>query len=106
MERRHYCVYNQTNECFLSLGVTREDHGFARIKGLLGARTPRYDEGNWVSHLKMGYLFRLFSTRDLVFLDEKHRVVRTIESFPPFRLAPVGPDIASVLALPVHTIDS
>jgi hypothetical protein len=106
MERRQYCVYNQTSECFLSLGVTRDDRGFARIKGILGARMPRYDEGNWISDPKRGYLFRLFSSRDLVFLDEKHRVVRAIESFPRFRLEPVGPEVASVLALPVHTIDS
>jgi hypothetical protein len=106
MESRQYCVYNQTSECFLSLGVTPEDRGFARFKGLLRLRAPRYDEVHWVSRPKGVHLFRFFSSRDLLFLDAKHRVVRAIESFPPFRFVPVGKSIASVLELPVHTIDS
>src|SRR5258708_1442716 len=69
MDKRQYCVYNQTSECFLSLGVTREDRGFARFKGLLRGRAPRYDEGFWLSRPKGVHLLRLFSSRDLVFLD-------------------------------------
>lgn len=106
MEKRQYCVYNQTNECFLSLGVTRGDRGFARFKGLLKGRPSRYDEGHWLSRPKGVHLLRLFSSRDLVFLDAKHRVVRAIESFPPFRFVPIGKNVASVVELPVHTIDS
>jgi hypothetical protein len=48
----------------------------------------------------------LFSSRDLVFLDDKHRVVGAIESFPPCRVVPVDETVASVLALPVRTIYS
>ena len=106
MDKRQYCVYNQTSECFLSLGVTREDRGFARFKGLLRGRAPRYDEGNWLSRPTGVHLFRFFSMRDLVFLDAKHRVLQAIESFPPFRFVPIGKNVASVLELPVHTIDS
>lgn len=101
-----YCVYNQTSECFLSLGVTPDDSTLADLKGLLGGRAPRYDEGKWVAHPKRVHLFRLFSSRDLVFLDDKHCVVRTIESFPALRFAPVAANTTSVLALPLHTISS
>jgi hypothetical protein len=59
-----------------------------------------------MSRPKGRHLFRLFSSRDLIFLDEKHCVVEAIESFPPFRLAPISPNVESVLALPVRTIDS
>src|SRR6201995_4184688 len=106
MEKRQYCVYNQTSECFLSLGVTHEDRGFARVKGFLRGRAPRFDEGQWLSRPTGFHLLRLFSSRDLVFLDAKHRVVRVIESFPPFRFVPIGKNVASVVELPVHTIDS
>jgi len=106
MESAQYCVYNQTSECFLSLGVTPDDSTLADLKGLLGGRAPRYDEGKWVTRPKSVHLFRLFSSRDLVFLDEKHCVVRTIESFPALRFAPVSASAASVLALPLHTISS
>jgi len=101
-----YCVYNQTSECFLSLGVTHGDSTLEHIKGLMAGRAPRYDEGKWVLHPKGVHFFRLFSTRDLVFLDDQHRVIGVIDSFPPFQFAPIGPDVASVLALPVRTIDS
>jgi len=106
METPQYCAYNQTSECFLSLGITHGDSTRAHLKGLLARRTPRYDEGKWMLHPKGIHFFRLFSSRDLVLLDDKYRVVGTIASFPPFRFAPLGLDVASVLALPVDTISS
>jgi hypothetical protein len=101
-----HCVYNQTSECFLSLGVTPGDSTLEHFKELLAHRTPRYDEGRWMLHPRGIHFFRLFSACDLVFLDDKHRVIGLIESFPPFRFAPIGAEVASVLALPVRTIAS
>src|SRR3954462_13655525 len=105
MDTPQYCVYNQTSECFLSLGVTHGDSTLQHLKGLLAGRTPRYDEGKWLTHPKRMHFFRLFSSRDLVFLDDKHRVIGLLECFPPFQLANIGPEVASVLALPLRTID-
>jgi hypothetical protein len=101
-----YCVYNQTSECFLSLGVTNGNSALARLMGLLAGRAPRFDEGTWMTHPRGIHFFRLFSWRDLIFLDDKHRVIGGFESFPPFRFAPIGSDVASVLTLPTHTISS
>jgi hypothetical protein len=106
MERAQYCVYNQTSECFLSLGVTQGDSALARIRGLVDGRARRYDEGQWIEHPRGMQFFRIFSSRDLVFLDDKHRVMGAIESFPPLRFVPVGPGVASVLVLPIQTIAS
>jgi hypothetical protein len=107
MGQVQYCVYDQTSECFLSLGVTYRESALAHWKGILGrGREQRYDEGNWLVRPKGIHLFRFFSSRDLVFLDEKHRVIQAIESFPPLRLAPVDPNATSVLALPVRTISA
>ncbi len=106
MQGPQYCVYNQTSESFLSLGVTQEDSALARLKGLFGGRSRRFDEGQWVVRPKGIHLFRIFASRDLVFLDDKNRVIGAIESFPPFRLVPIGPEIASILELPVETIVS
>ena len=106
MDKRRYCVYNPTSECFLSLGITRADRGFARLKDRLRRIAPRYDEGHWLSHQKGVRLLRLFSQRDLVFLNAKHRVLQAIESFPPFRFVSMDKNVASALELPVHTIDS
>src|ERR1700688_629515 len=66
---RQYCVYNQTSECFLSLGVTLADTTFARLKGILGKRAHRFDEGTWMIGPKGVSTLGLFSPRDLIYLD-------------------------------------
>ncbi|MEI9980353.1 MAG: DUF192 domain-containing protein [Edaphobacter sp.] len=104
MKKRTYCVYNQTRECFLSLGVLPADTIFSRLKGLIGKLRLRVDEGLWVFPScgihTVGVLFPL----DLIYVDEKHRVVDVIEHFPGFRISPLKPQSASVLELPIHTI--
>jgi uncharacterized protein len=106
MNRRTYCVYNQTRECFLSLGVTPADTTFARLKGLIGKLKLRVDEGLWVVPScgihTMGVLFPL----DLIYVDDDHRVVHVIEHFPRFRISPLKTQATSVLELPTHTIYS
>ena len=106
MSRKTYCVYNQTRECFLSLGVSPADTTFARLRGLIGRLRLRLDEGLWVVPSigvhTIGVLFPL----DLVYLDDDYRVLQIIEHFPRFRIAPINSRAASVLELPLHTIYS
>lgn len=106
MERRTYCVYNQTRECFLSLNITLADTSFARLKGLIGRLKLRSDDGLWVVPSSgvhtLGVLFPL----DLIYLDESHRVIHLIEYFPTFRIAPLRVRASSVLEMPPHTIYS
>lgn len=104
MNRRTYCVYNQTRECFLSLGVTPADTTFSRLKGLIGKLKLKVDEGLWVVPScgihTMGVLFPL----DLIYVDDNHQVVHVIEHFPRFRISPLKTQATSVLELPTHTI--
>jgi uncharacterized membrane protein (UPF0127 family) len=106
MKRRTYCVYNQTRECFISLGVTPADTTIARLKGLIGRLRLKFDDGVWVVPSQgihtIGVLFPL----DLMYLDANNRVLHLIEHFPPFRIAPLRSQAASVLELPTHTIYS
>ena len=106
MNRRTYCVYNQTRECFLSLGVTPADTTFTRLKGLIGRLQLRVDEGLWVVPScgihTMGVLFPL----DLIYLDDDLQVIHVIEHFPRFRISPLRTQATSVLELPTHTIYS
>ena len=106
MNTRTYCVYNQTRECFLSLGVTPADTTFARLKGLIGRLRLRVDEGLWVVPScgvhTVGVLFPL----DLIYLNESHQVIHLIEHFPTFRISPLRTQASSVLELPIHTIFS
>lgn len=104
MERRTYCVYNQTRECFLGMRVAPADTTFSRLKGLIGKLKLEPDQGLWVVPSSgihtLGVLFPL----DLIYLDENHRVIHVIEYFRTFRIAPLRRQAASVLELPVHTI--
>jgi len=106
MSRKNYCVYNQTRESFLSLGVSPADTTFARLRGLIGRLRLRLDEGLWIVPScgvhTIGVLFPL----DLLYLDDHNRVLQIVEHFPRFRIAPINPHAASVLELPVHTIYS
>jgi uncharacterized membrane protein (UPF0127 family) len=78
----------------------------ARLKGLIGKLTLGLDEGLWIVPSRgihtVGVLFPL----DLVYLDEDHKVIHVVESFPTFRISPLITQAASVLELPTHTIYS
>jgi uncharacterized membrane protein (UPF0127 family) len=106
MQKRKYCVYNQTRESFLSLGVTVANTTMTRLKGLIGKLSLGLDEGLWIvpSHgiHTMGVLFPI----DLIYLDDNLRVLHAVESFPTFRVSPLIPRTTSVLELPTHTIYS
>ena len=106
MLRQDYCVYNQTNECFLSLGATLGDRPFTRLKKWIGISRRRADEGTWFRPYDRRRALTLFVIRDLIYLDARQRVVHFIESFPSLRTVPPRPDAATLLALPVHTISS
>jgi uncharacterized membrane protein (UPF0127 family) len=105
-ERRRFCVYNKTRECFLSLGVTAADNTLARLRGLIGRFKLRSDEGIWVVPSSGVHTIGVMVPLDLIYLDDSHRVIHVAEHFPTFRIAPIRADSESVLELPTHTIYS
>jgi hypothetical protein len=107
MERQRYCVYNQTSECFLSLGASLSEDALGYLGQMFLKRHAKVpDEGQWVLQPKPIHTLRLFSSRDLVILDAHHRVLEAIESWPSLRFIRLREDAASMLTLPVHTIYS
>jgi uncharacterized membrane protein (UPF0127 family) len=106
LERRTYCVYNQTRECFLGLRVSPADTIFARLKGLIGRVRLSFDEGLWVVPSRGVHTVGVLFPVDLIYLDGGHRVIHVVEHFPTFRIAPLKTQAASVLELPPHTIYS
>ena len=106
MERRTYCIYNQSRECFLSLNVVAANTMFARLRGLIGRFRLRGDEGIWVVPSSGIHTVGVLLPLDLIYLDEDHRVIHLVEHISPFRLAPLRIRASSVLELPTHTIYS
>jgi len=105
-ERRRFCVYNKTRECFLSLGVTAADTTFSRLRGLIGRLHLKSDEGIWIVPSSGVHTLGVLVPLDLIYLDNSHRVIHLAEHFPTFRIAAIRPGADSVLELPTHTIYS
>jgi len=101
-----YCVFNQTRESFLSLGITRADNHLARLKGLLGRFKLRSDEGLWIVPSWGIHTIGLLFPIDLVYLDTESRVIHLVEHLGTFRIGPIRTESASVLELPTRTIYS
>ena len=106
MKRQQYCVYNQTSESFLSLGVTETDSSMSRLRELLAGRPFKSGDGQWISLELAVPAFGWLTSRDLIYLDESLRVVHMVESFPALRMARRRANARSMLALPIHTIYS
>jgi len=106
MERQRYCVYNQTSECFLSLGVTLRANTLDLLKGIISSGSARVDEGCWITRPTGLHTLGFSSLRDLIYLDENHKVMDVIESFARFSIAPARSGAISLLALPIRAIDS
>jgi uncharacterized membrane protein (UPF0127 family) len=106
MEGPKYCVYNQTRESFLSLGVTVADATGGRLRGLIEKITVKADSGLWMMPYRGIPPAHGLSPIDLVYLDHEFRVIQEVESFPTSTTESWRDEAASALVLPTHTIYS
>ncbi len=97
-------VFNVTRQTFLSLGIVAADTHLARLRGLLGKLKLRNNEGIWVVPSNGIHTIGLLFAIDVIYLDEKNRVIHLIEHLGPLRVAPVRRNCNSVLELPPRTI--
>src|SRR4051812_10729179 len=104
--RKTYCVFNKTRESFISLNVDAADTHFTRFRGLLGRMRLRSDEGSWVVPSYGVHTIGVPFPIDLIYLDDRYRVISLIESLGSFRIGPVRLNCVSVLELPSRTIYS
>jgi PilZ domain len=106
MEGQKFCVYNQTRESFLSLGVTVADGGPGLVKEWVEGQDVKTDSGLWLKPFQGVPPLRRYSAIDLVYLDAEFRVIQELESFPNSINKPTEGETASALVLPAHTIHS
>lgn len=97
-------VYNVTRQAFISLGVKTAGTPWARLKGFLGKWRLRSDEALWVVPSRGIHTIGLTFPVDVIYLDSALRVVHTVESLGPFRIAPIRWNCDSVLELPALSI--
>src|SRR5579872_2190528 len=106
MEAQKYCVYNQTRESFLSLGVTVADATTGDIQDLVDRVSIKPDSGAWIIPYRGSLSMHSHSPVDLVYLDSNYRVIQEIESFLASTTEALQDEAASALVLPAHTIYS
>ncbi len=106
MEVQKYCVYNQTRESFLSLGVTVADATTEDIQDLVDRVSVKPDSGVWIVPYRGTLPIHSLTPVDLVYLDSNYRVIQEIESFLTYSAEALRDEAASVLVLPAHTIYS
>lgn len=106
MENRKYCVYNQSRESFLSLGVVVADTAAKQLKVLMENLSIKPDSGLWLTPFRGVPATKGLTPVDLIYLDEENRVIQAIESFPNYAIEPTREQPASALILAGHTIFS
>ena len=108
MENERFCVYNQTCECFLSLGVVIADPSPTRFTRLMKRSEAKCEDGFWVEPPAgvRSFTVSMSAPLDLLYLDHGNRVVQVVESFPKPHISTVCAEAVSILALPAHTIYS
>jgi len=109
METRTYCVYNKATESFLSVGAIVVDsivEPWKAVKMLVDADELNVESGLWLTPFMGIPVARIFSPVDLVYLDDKFRVIHAFELFPGARLAAFAGEAASALVLPFGTTKS
>src|SRR5215471_13199579 len=106
MEGQKYCVYNQTRESFLSLGVTVADSSQVQQRELIDRLAIKADSGLWMTPFRGLPPAHGISPVDLVYLDSEYRVIQEVESFPTSTVESAIDHAASALVLPAHTIYS
>lgn len=96
-------VSNLTRKAELARCVEIADKGESRRRGLLGRKQLYPGEGLWIVPCEAVHTFRMHFSIDLIYLDRKHRVKKTVSSLPPWRLSACL-SAHSVLELPSGTI--
>jgi uncharacterized protein len=106
IETRKYCVYNQTRESFLSLGVVIADSAARQLKALLENLSVKADAGLWLTPFRGIPATKGLNPVDVIYLDDENRVIQAIESFPNHAGEPPREQPASALILAGYTIFS
>jgi Flp pilus assembly protein TadG/uncharacterized membrane protein (UPF0127 family) len=99
-----FCVYNETRQSFLSLGVNLAGASMPWWTALVTKRTARNEGGVWVKPSQAAHTIGAMFPVDLIYLDADRKVIHLVEHLQPFRLGPIRIGCESVLEMPPRTI--
>ena len=97
------CIVNVTRQVLLADALEVADSGSHRRKGLLGRKCLSPGEGLWIVPCEAVHTFGMQFPIDLVFLDRRHRIIKTRSNVRPSRLSACL-TAKSVVELPSGTV--
>jgi len=104
MEIQKFRVFNRTRGNFLSLEVSIVDTTVEPMKKLIEDLAQHAEVALWLKPYRGIPAAPGMPPFDIVYLDEDHRVVQEIESYPSPQVRPLNSRTASALVLPPHTV--
>lgn len=96
-------IWNKTRGCLLGDAIERADDSKSRRVGLLQRSGLAKGEGLWILPCEAIHTFFMRFAIDVLFLDKRKRVVKTVHRLGPWRLA-MSWRGKTVLELPAGTI--
>jgi hypothetical protein len=97
-------VYNRAREDYLSLEVTVVDTTSVPVRRLIEDLTSKVDCALWFTPYRGIPAAPGLPPFDLIYLDERYRVLQAVETYPSPSIHPLDAEPASALVLPVHTV--
>jgi hypothetical protein len=104
MESCKWYAYNQSRECFLGLEVSVCDRLDAELNNLSGTSAIESGKGFWIKPCSDVSQPGVYSSFDLIYLDEKCRVIDLVATNVSFRETASRLRASSLLVLPTRTI--
>ncbi|MFQ5612496.1 MAG: DUF192 domain-containing protein [Anaerolineae bacterium] len=99
-------VLNQTRGTVLVRQGHLADTFWTRLRGLLGSRPLTNGQGLVLKNEKSIHTFFMTFSIDVIYANDRLRVIRLDKDMRPYRLGPFVRDAAYILELPVGTIDA
>jgi uncharacterized membrane protein (UPF0127 family) len=97
-------VINSTKHQVIANNLRIAESIFSRMKGLLGRNSLDDKEGLLIKPCKGIHTFGMKFPIDVVFLDNRNRVIAVISNILPNRMTRMYLDAASVIELPAGTL--
>lgn len=98
-------IENVTQQKKVSDDVKVAKNFFQRLKGLLGTKELRDNQGLWIPKCQGIHMFGMAFAIDALFLDKENRIIGMTKDLPPNKVGPTFLKAKSVLELPAGKIE-
>ena len=99
-------AFNRTRQAYLATRVALAATHWSRCRGLMCTAAAEFSSGDglWIVPCRGVHTFAMKFSIDVIYLDDRKRVVHIAENLRPWRVARVSLRAASVLELPGGTL--